>query len=115
MIEVTSLLLLLLAHWVGDFVLQPRWIGENKSKGILILLLHGLIYSMPVAIVSYFVFEEWLVPWLLIVDSHIFIDYFSSKVTKYFYKKNKIYLFFTTIGFDQLLHTGTIIFALYAS
>lgn len=49
------LLLLMLAHFVGDFVLQSRWMAENKSRSLRALLLHGGVYSV-VLLLFYFIF-----------------------------------------------------------
>ena len=35
---------LLLAHLLGDFLLQPQWILHNKAKRIWPLISHGLIH-----------------------------------------------------------------------
>lgn len=39
-----TFLALLLAHLLGDFLLQPKWLIERKGKRLWPLLLHGLVH-----------------------------------------------------------------------
>ncbi|MGA7521530.1 MAG: DUF3307 domain-containing protein [Acidobacteriaceae bacterium] len=41
-----AFLALLLAHLLGDFPLQPRWIARNKTRHLLPLLLHGAVHGL---------------------------------------------------------------------
>lgn len=41
---------------------------------------------------------------IAIFTLHWFTDYVTSKITGKFYSQQKWYGFFTTIGFDQVLH-----------
>ena len=37
---ISIILALLFIHYIGDFILQSRWMAENKSKDISPLLCH---------------------------------------------------------------------------
>mgnify|MGYP001561673063 CR=1 FL=1 len=100
------LLWLFLLHFIGDFVFQTRHIANNKGKNFHILFYHvsiyifvlglGLLPFSKVQIIGEFIgYNFWL---------HFFTDTITSKITKYFWDKQNIYAFFTTIGFDQFLH-----------
>ena len=39
-----AFLALLLAHLVGDFLFQPKWLAENKGKRLWPLLCHGFVH-----------------------------------------------------------------------
>lgn len=46
---------LLLAHLLGDFLLQPAWVARNKSRTTLLLLIHGAThYVMAWACLMFF-------------------------------------------------------------
>ena len=105
----TSLIVLLVAHYVGDFLLQSRKIANNKHNNWLYLLAHGGLYS-----VALFIFVAVFTPnsWLPVLEftvinaaSHILIDKVTSTLTSKFYLKNNIKAMFSTIGLDQLIHT----------
>lgn len=107
---------ILLVHWFSDFILQTRHMATRKSSSIYYLTLHVGIYS-----ISTFLF--WL-PFLFLIPkvtitilfiafivtfgSHWLTDFITSKITTRFYKSEKFYEFFSTIGFDQWLHALTL-------
>jgi len=102
-----SLYAMFVAHWLGDFVLQHRWLAENKSKNIVALLLHVSIYTLVLclAMAQFFPLEAILIFGLVNAATHGSIDSITSKITNYFWKKQWIACFWWTIGFDQMLHT----------
>lgn len=76
----------LVAHAIGDYVLQSDWMASRKVKSIFVALLHGIAYSTPFV---------WLAPtmswsaWSIIVVTHALIDRF--RLAKYVcYAKNFI-------------------------
>jgi hypothetical protein len=101
-----SFIFLLLAHFIGDFVFQSRTIANNKSTNLYWLLTHGLIYMIPLLIVSVFIFPftSALLVTAINVITHLFVDNISGKFTSLFYKQQKYYYFFTTLGLDQFIH-----------
>jgi len=105
MIEILVIIAIIWLHTFADFVFQGRYIGNNKGKKPHVLALHCIIYGVLYLFID---------PLFAIVNGvlHFPVDYISSKLTGYFWKKKKEYLFFTTIGIDQALHY-TILFLTY--
>lgn len=115
---------LLVAHFVGDFLLQSDWMALNKSKNSSALTFHVLVYSL-----CFLPFWGWKF-WLLTFYSHWITDYFTSKVTTKLWfidlaepymkgygidhyrwatiRQGRRHWFFTMIGFDQLIHAMTL-------
>jgi hypothetical protein len=63
---------LLVAHLVGDYLFQNRWMALNKYKNAWICFLHSFIYALSVAVLL----GWWDVRFLLVLFSHDLIDYF---------------------------------------
>jgi len=90
---------LLIAHIIGDFVLQPnKWVVDknlkkHKSK---FLYIHGLVHLIALIILLKFNFSYW--PYILfIVISHLIIDLIKLNLID---KINNSILFV----FDQIVH-----------
>ncbi len=113
---ITLPLALLLAHFVGDFLLQSDWMALNKSRRNEVLTVHALVYSLC------FLFWGWKF-WLLTFYSHWLTDYVTSRITSKLWfmaqawpGENEYYLktpntrhwFFVAIGADQLIHAATL-------
>lgn len=90
--------IVLLAHWLGDFVLQFRWMGENKHHSGYAMFAHIFVYT--VTMVSVMPFDDALITGAL----HFVIDNVTSKMSAHFYKRNNLHLFWSVIGLDQILH-----------
>ena len=94
---------LLLAHIIGDFVLQPsKWVKEKQERSFksVYFYLHGLVHLIALLILLHPLSEYWLVI-ILIVLSHLLIDLIKIKLND---KVDSRLLFFT----DQLLHVTVI-------
>ncbi len=37
----------IIAHFVGDYLLQSDWVAENKYKNFLVALIHAILYTIP--------------------------------------------------------------------
>ncbi|MBB4119107.1 hypothetical protein GGR32_001403 [Mesonia hippocampi] len=99
---------LLIAHVIGDFVLQPNsWVEDKKSKKhkSKYLYLHGLVHLGALFILLEFDWSYWL-SILIIVMSHLIIDFLKLKLDK---KINPRLLFVL----DQLLHLAIISIVVY--
>lgn len=72
----------LLAHAVGDYVLQSDWMATNKTKNSVAALVHAVWYSFPFALL-----HPHLLGWLVIMVSHFFIDRFSPSTLCHLGKK----------------------------
>jgi hypothetical protein len=95
---VTDIYILMILHFVGDFLLQPRSIARTKSKSIKSLTTHCILYGIPFFVYFNVTFV------LYVIMTHWIVDYISSKFTTMFYQANKEYLFYSVIGIDQLIH-----------
>lgn len=92
-----DIFVILLLHFISDFIFQSDEMAKNKSTSVKWLTIHVLIYSILFTIYN---------PIYGIVNGllHWVIDYFSSKVTSYLWKNGQVHNFFAVIGLDQLLH-----------
>lgn len=105
---ITFIIQLLIAHIIGDFVLQPNnWVKDknikkHKSK---FLYFHGLVHLIALVILMKFNWSYW--PYILfIVISHIIIDLIKLNLIK---KVNNRTLFYL----DQILHIIIISIVVY--
>lgn len=99
---VHKIIILIWIHFIADFLLQPDVMALNKSKSIFWLLSHGVVYG---ATFIFFGFEFAILTALF----HIGIDSITSRLTSYFWIKEKRHWFFVTIGFDQAIHITLLI------
>ncbi len=60
---------LLIAHAVGDYLIQSDWMATEKTKRWWPAVAHGATYGIPFA---FLVPSVWA--WLVIVGTHVFID-----------------------------------------
>lgn len=103
--------LILIIHFVADFVLQTSWMSENKYKDSDALISHICVYTIT-WFLGCFLLINWvpftamqLTVFLLITAvSHFLTDYFTSKVVHRLFAKKDFHNGFVMIGFDQILH-----------
>lgn len=130
---------LLVAHWVGDWLLQNDRMALNKSKDNLVLLEHVAVYSLVLWLWAVY---WWWTPfflagvkaeiifsfWAITVVTHFLTDWITSRISSrlWFFKPNfpehdvnewsyvegKRHWFFVMIGFDQLIHYVTLAWTL---
>lgn len=62
----------LIAHLVGDYLLQSDWMALGKRKSFGIAVDHALVYSLP-----FLLLQPSLLAWLIIMSSHAVIDHFG--------------------------------------
>jgi hypothetical protein len=108
---------IMFSHWIADFLCQTTWMSMNKSKNILALFSHGLVYT---GMLIYLVFmvggrmigtlglEDVLYFGVANGILHFCVDGVSSTITSYLWKKEKIHNFFCVIGLDQFVHFVTL-------
>lgn len=123
-----GVLVILIAHFVADFIFQSHYLAINKSSSVWALIQHIIIYALSFYIIFglswyplYYILninitaQTWLqlTIGITVVNSllHYFTDFFTSKLTRYFWNKKDYHNFFVIIGFDQLLHTGLLIYS----
>lgn len=101
-----NFLVLLVAHWVGDFLLQSRKMAVEKHKSLKWLLFHVLTYTIVLLAISQLVFS-WQVGLGYAVFNgalHLITDFFTSKLAAKFHDQPRV--FYPILGFDQLIHTA---------
>lgn len=70
-------LAVVLAHLVGDYLLQTDWMAKEKTKRWWPAVAHGLTYSVPYAALMLLGVTRFSVPALLVIGgTHIVLDRF---------------------------------------
>ncbi len=120
MISIVDITIILLAHFVADFLFQNNWMSRGKSNNILKLSVHIMMYTIILFLICtglVFTNDEFTIKAaaeFAVISGllHFAVDFFTSKITSYQHKNNMMGSddfpnlgFFTTIGFDQFLHT----------
>jgi hypothetical protein len=98
---------LLGAHWIADFLLQTRWMAENKSKRLDALALHVTVYSAGLAVAAVILFGLTMTVALFIAANavlHFATDFVTSRMTTALWQQKNVYGFFAVVGLDQFLH-----------
>lgn len=104
---ISKIIVVLLTHWLADFVLQTEDQATKKSSDTLVLATHVLTYSIATSLIwmSFVGFNVVFVYVCAITFiSHFITDYFTSKITKTLWKENDIRGVFQVVGLDQILH-----------
>ena len=107
---------LALAHYFGDFILQPQEWALTKWNNQVSLLKHIIVYSLGFFAVTWlFLIPNNLYVWCMFLMAaifngvfHYFIDYTTAKLTHQLAVKKNMNIFWKVIGFDQFLHYVTI-------
>ena len=118
----TTIILILFAHFVADFICQTDWMARNKSKNNYALLTHGSAYFFAMMAIlsvckytlhsSVFYCNSYIGLFLYVMVNtsiHIAIDYVTSRITSYLWARQQVHNFFVVIGLDQFLHAATLI------
>jgi hypothetical protein len=80
----SKLLLLIMCHMFGDYVLQNDFIAKTKGENWYHLIVHSVLYSVPFLIfgLSYSL--------ILLIISHIVIDALKARYNLLDYVKDQI-------------------------
>lgn len=113
------LLLLVLAHILGDFYFQFKYMSDKKDKQFRYVLLHGAEYGLVVYAVIFLIYGVMAASYATImVISHLLIDSIKFKVSQLIdrsdwndIKRDKIQSAFYLI--DQALHLIAVIWTAY--
>lgn len=110
---ITGFLLIIWAHFIGDFILQSDYHAQNKSKSSLVLAEHVLIYSIPFLFIFGYSLDK-AIPWIICnVAAHFVVDFITSRITSKLWAAKKVHWFFVTIGADQALHLSCLALSYY--
>lgn len=66
--------LLLIGHFVGDFLFQTSWMAEHKSKKWCPLLVHSSVYTIIIILFSLIEGGLSIMGILLIFTGHVILD-----------------------------------------
>lgn len=113
MVSFKFLAVILLSHWIADFICQTNEMAQNKSSSNHWLSKHITMYSFvmvltagmhialsqrdsnPLAILGWVCMNGVL---------HFCIDFVTSRVNKYLWDQGQVHNFFVSVGLDQALH-----------
>ena len=116
-ISLITVLYLLFAHWVADFLCQTHYMSINKSKSVPVLLTHTGVYSVVIFLFTIFLLELGIKELFIFAGitfiAHTLTDYVTSKLNANLWKENKIHWFFVSVGFDQFLHFTQLLLTFY--
>ena len=109
---IAAFILIVWAHFIGDFILQSDYHSKNKSKNSFVLAEHVLMYSIPFVMLGMFIPVSIL--WIAInAVCHFATDFVTSRITSKLWKEQKVHWFFVTIGADQSIHFTTLFVSYY--
>jgi hypothetical protein len=87
-----KLILLIMCHLVGDYVLQSNFIASTKGKNWYHLFVHCVLYTVPFLIVF-----GWTWQLLIIFLTHIIIDPLKARYYKITYVQDQILHYVITL------------------
>lgn len=108
--------ILLIAHLVGDYLLQIGWMAGNKTKSWMANLTHSAAYTLTIAVFAALFIKDFS-PWglLLVFVSHAIVD--RRSITTWWVTKimtaPESESGWLTIVVDQILHLLILFIALY--
>lgn len=103
---------ILIAHWIGDFILQSDWMAKNKSSNNAALLNHVSVYGIVLSCTM--LVAPVTIAWVIFnVIAHFCTDFITSRITKKLWEKKDVHNFFVVIGLDQTIHFLTLIWSYY--
>lgn len=107
-----AIITILLLHFIADFIFQTNKMAINKSRSIKWLSIHAGVYTFVIYIG---LILGNIIGWIpdinlllyAVVNGllHWIIDFCTSKLNAYLYKKELRHWFFVGIGLDQFIHS----------
>lgn len=95
-----ALIIGLLAHFVGDYLIQNQWMADEKTSRWLPAIVHGVTYTLPFLFATHS-----LAALLVICITHIIIDRF--RLAKYLiWFKNQLVPYNSRYSWENA-HQGT--------
>ena len=112
--EILVILILLLGHWVSDYIFQQKAIVLNKFKKFNLLLRHTFEYTTMLTIfivimllfkilnqeIWYFIINFWIITFVF----HLIVDYITSILSTHSWRAKSRVDFFSVVITDQLIH-----------
>lgn len=114
--------LIILVHWLADFVLQTDKMAKGKSKNWYDLLSHTSTYSVVWLLGIAFMWDvKHANAWIslsfkfaiITFVAHTITDYFTSRLNAKLWAKGDVHNFFISVGFDQVLHYAQLFLTFY--
>jgi hypothetical protein len=109
-----EIFIILMVHYLADFVAQTDEQAKGKSKNWNDLLSHTFQYSLhwlAAGLILFLIspFDMKIIPntivfFFITFMCHTTTDYFTSRLNSKLWSEGKVHLFFVSIGFDQILH-----------
>ncbi|MGI9477025.1 MAG: DUF3307 domain-containing protein [Hyphomicrobiaceae bacterium] len=102
-----QLVVLLITHWVGDFVFQTTWMAIGKSHRLDALAAHVLTYSVILSGAAVLIFGTTGIAAAFVgcnAALHFVTDFLTSKASAALHARQNMRGFYIVLGFDQLLH-----------
>lgn len=106
--------ILIVQHFIFDWLFQTRWMANNKSKSWAALLAHVAVVSLGLSLTLWAIIwsggsPTYPLTWVAFNTlAHFVTDAITSRLTSRLYKAGKEKWFFTVIGFDQMIHYLTL-------
>lgn len=99
-----AFIIILVAHWVGDYLLQTSKMAIQKNSSLKWLGLHVLTYFIVLLAIVNFVFSWQVALGYAVINGllHLMTDFFTSKLAGKYVERPRI--FYPIIGFDQMIH-----------
>lgn len=107
MISFSTLVFILLIHFLADFGLQTHDQATKKSTDVKWLTYHVSVYSLIWLFASFFYFEALDLALQFALVTFVFhwvTDFLTSRIGKPFWDKQDFHNGFVVVGFDQVLH-----------
>ena len=101
--EIQLILAIIIAHWIGDYVLQSESMAVGKATSLKWLTIHVLVWTASIRIITTLFGATFM--WVIAMGvAHWIQDFITSKINSHFQKTKQLKLFWLTIGTDQMLH-----------
>ncbi|WP_312045634.1 DUF3307 domain-containing protein [Anaerotignum sp.] len=94
---------LIIAHFLADFTFQTTKMAQRKLNSFKYLIYHASIYAFIFSILMFPLvkFQKAILPYIIIICSHFFIDWIRTLVDKKFTRKS---ILFASFIVDQMIH-----------
>lgn len=123
-INMIEYLVIIVIHYIADFIFQAEEWAINKYKSLGALFSHTLTYSLVLMLLSvmFLKIETGHALWFFTVvnfGGHTIIDFFTSKIVSKKFRDKQLgssipnFGAFSIIGFDQVLHYTTLFVSYY--